>query len=338
MIVAESLGSEVNTRQACNALSIPRSGFYRWKHRDDKPDKVKIRPAPPLALSGEEDKKVMEILHSDRFVDMAPAEIHATLLDEGEYLCSPRTMYRKLEKHNEVRERRNQLRHPAYSKPELIAKAPNEVWSWDITKLKGPVKWTYFHLYVIMDIFSRYVVGWMIASQELSYLAKELIKQTCEKQGVQRDQLIIHSDRGTSMTSKTVALLMTDLGITKSLSRPHVSNDNPFSEAQFKTLKYRPEFPKRFGCIDDARIFSQGLFSWYNNVHYHSGIGYLSPVDVHYGRSEQIIKERQAVLATAYEKHPERFKGILPHPAAMPEAVWINKPLPERSESEGVVH
>ena len=234
MTVAQSLASEVNTRQACNALSIPRAGFYRWKHRDDKPDNVKIRPAPPLALSDEEDKKVMEILHSDRFVDMAPAEIHATLLDEGKYLCSPRTMYRKLEKHDEVRERRNQLRHPAYSKPELIAKAPNQVWSWDITKLKGPVKWTYFHLYVIMDIFSRYVVGWMIASQELSYLAKELIKQTCEKQGVQRDQLIIHSDRGTSMTSKTVALLMTDLGITKSLSRPHVSNDNPFSKLSSK--------------------------------------------------------------------------------------------------------
>jgi putative transposase len=336
MIVAESLAFDVNTRQACNALSIPRAGFYRWKNRNDKPDKVNIRPAPPLALSGEEDKRVMEILHSDRFVDMAPAEIHATLLDEGEYLCSPRTMYRKLEKHDEVRERRNQLRHPVYSKPELIAKAPNQVWSWDITKLKGPVKWTYFHLYVIMDIFSRYVVGWMIASQELSYLAKELIKQTCEKQGVQRDQLIIHSDRGTSMTSKTVALLMTDLGVTKSLSRPHVSNDNPFSEAQFKTLKYRPEFPKRFGCIGDARIFSQGLFSWYNNVHYHSGIGFLSPVDVHYGRSEQIIKERQAVLAAAYEKHPERFKGKLPHPTAMPEAVWINKPLPEKSG--GVVH
>ena len=243
-------------------------------------------------------------------------------------------MYRILEKHNEVRERRNQLSHPRYQKPELIADGPNQVWSWDITKLRGPVKWSYYYLYVILDIFSRYVVGWMVAGRELASLAAKLIETSCEKQGIEQEQLIIHSDRGPSMTSKSVALLLADLGITKSLSRPHVSNDNPYSESHFKTLKYRPEFPGRFGCQQDARSFCQGFFSWYNNGHYHAGIGFLTPQDVHYGRAEQIIKERQAVLMAAFIEHPERFKRRMPTPAPLPSAVWINKPITPKGDPE----
>jgi len=255
------------------------------------------------------------------------------LLDAGTYLCSVRTMYRILEENQEVRERRNQLRHPGYKKPELLATAPNQVWSWDITKLRGPVKWTYYYLYVILDIFSRYVVGWMVAHREKSALAKKLIEQSCEKQDIQRDQLIIHADRGPSMTSKPVAFLLADLGVTKSHSRPYVSNDNPYSESQFKTMKYRPDFPERFGCIEDSRSFGQDFFRWYNTEHYHSGIGYLTPEDVHYGRAEQIIKERERVLEAAFEKHPNRFKGKVPKPMALPGAVWINKPSPNESDS-----
>jgi len=332
MMVAESLAKEVNVRQACSALALPRSGFYRWRNHDKK--QKSSRPVSPLALTEEEQEVILNTLHSDRFVDMAPQEVYAALLDNGNYLCSVRTMYRLLDKHDEVKERRNQLRHPSYARPELIAEAPNRVWSWDITKLKGPVKWTYFYLYVILDIFSRYVVGWMIAHRELASLAKRLIEESCEKQGVQPERLIIHSDRGPSMTSKSVALLMADLGLMKSLSRPHVSNDNPYSESQFKTLKYRPEFPERFGCVQDARLFCQDFFRWYNVEHYHSGIGFLTPEDVHYGKAEKIIKKRQAVLNTAFLKYPERFKGKMPKPMALPQAVWINKPDLQKSDLE----
>ena len=332
MKIAESLAKEVNVKQACAALTIPRCGFYSWKRRDEKRRKERKRPVSPLALSEEEKQSVLDVLHSDRFVDRAPQEVYAALLDEGTYLCSVRTMYRILDNHDEVKERRDQLRHPSYKKPELIAAAPNQLWSWDITKLKGPVKWTYFYLYVILDIFSRYVVGWMIAHRELASLAKRLIEQSCEKQGIQQDQLIIHSDRGPSMTSKTVTLLLADLGITKSLSRPHVSNDNPYSESQFKTLEYRPEFPEGFGCAEDARFFCQDFFRWYNTEHYHSGIGFLTPEDVYYGRAEQIIKERQAVLNAAFIKHPERFKGKMPKPIILPPAVWINRPALPKSD------
>jgi putative transposase len=259
-------------------------------------------------------------------MDKAPTEVYASLLDEGTYLCSVRTMYRVLAENNEVRERRNQLRHPQYKKPELLATGPNQVWSWDITKLLGPVKWTYFYLYVIMDIFSRYVVGWMLAQRESAALAKRLIKDTCLKQNIGQQQLTIHADRGSSMTSKSVALLLADLGVTKSHSRPHVSNDNPYSESQFKTLKYRPEFPKRFGSIEDARGFCQQLFHWYNNEHYHSGIGLLIPEMIHYNRAEQVISAREKVLLAAYNAHPERFVRKQPKPATIPEAAWINPP------------
>jgi len=274
----------------------------------------------------EERQAVLDVLHSDRFVDLAPAQIWAQLLEENKYLCSVRTMYRILAAHAELRERRNQLRHPTYAKPELLATRPNEVWSWDITKLKGPVKWTYFYLYVILDIYSRYVVGWMVADREAASLAKRLIEESCENQQIEPGQLTIHADRGPSMTSKPVALLLADLGATKSHSRPHVSNDNPFSEAHFKTVKYRPEFPDRFGCIEDSRGFNRDLFDWYNNEHYHSGLNLLTPAMVHYGQADEIIRHRQQVLDCAYEHHPERFVNKRPEVLGPPKEVWINPP------------
>jgi len=334
MNMTASLAKEVNVRQACTALAVPRASFYRWQGRQDmgEASTKKLRPAPPLALSDEEEKTILDILHSDSFVDQPPQEIYNTLLDEGKYLCSVRTMYRILEKHGEVKERRNQLTHPHYQKPELLACAPNQLWSWDITKLKGPAKWTYYYLYVIIDVFSRYVVGWMVAHRELASLAQKLIEETCKKQNIQPGQLTIHADRGSSMKSKPVAFLMADLGITKSHSRPYVSNDNPYSESHFKTLKYRPEFPGNFGAIMDARGFCQPFFNWYNSEHYHSGIGFMTPEDLHYGRAGQVVKERQAVLDAAYEKNPKRFKGKTPTPAELPTAVWINKPALTSSE------
>lgn len=272
------------------------------------------------------------MLHEDRFVDKAPAEIYAALLDEGVYLCSIRTMYRILNEHGEVKERRNVLRHPEYTKPELLATAPNQVWSWDITKLKGPVKWTYYYLYVILDIFSRHVVGWMIAHRENAELAETLISETCERQEIDKDQLLIHSDRGSPMTSKAVALLLSDLGVTKSLSRPHVSNDNPFSESHFKTLKYQPTFPKNFGSIEDARAFCQYFFDWYNNEHYHSGIALLTPAMVHYGSAEECNRQRQEVLSAAFDAHPERFVSGHPKVLQLPKEVWINPPKPAKAD------
>ena len=247
-------------------------------------------------------------------------------MDEGEYLCSVRTMYRILDEEKAVRERRNQLVHPNYKKPELLATRPNEVWSWDITKLLGPQKWCYYHLYVILDIYSRYVVGWMLAHREAASLASRLIRETVEKQGVYEDQLTIHSDRGPSMGSQTVAQLLASLGVVKSHSRPHVSNDNPFSESQFKTMKYRPEFPNRFGGYEDALGHCRSFFKWYNDEHYHSGIGLLTPAMLHCGGAEKIIQDRAHVLQCAYEAHPERFVRGCPKPQTLPTAVWINPP------------
>jgi putative transposase len=327
-----ALGNEVGIRAACTALDVSRAGFYRWIA--PAPEKI-ARCAPPLALSASERSKVLDILHEDRFIDHAPPEIYAKLLDEKRYICSIRTMYRILEKEGEVKERRNQLSHSHYTKPEILAKAPNEVWSWDITKLKGPVKWTYYYLYVILDIFSRYVVGWMVAHRELAALARKLIEETMRKQSIQPGQLLVHADRGSSMTSKEVAFLLADLGVTKSHSRPSVSNDNPYSESQFKTMKYRPEFPDRFGSVEHARAFSQTFFPWYNTEHYHSGLGLLTPEDVHYGRAARIAEDRGEVLLAAYERHPERFKGRMPKPICVPQEVWINKPS---SKSDEEVH
>jgi putative transposase len=252
--------------------------------------------------------------------------VYATLLDEGRYLCSERTMYRLLAAHQEVRERRNQLQHPHYATPELLARRPNELWSWDITKLLGPAKWTYFYLYVMLDVFSRYVVGWMIAHRESAGLAERFIRETCARQGIERGQLTIHADRGPAMTSKPVALLLADLGVSKTHSRPHVSNDNPFSEAHFKTLKYRPAFPARFGSIQDARAHCHAFFVWYNTEHHHSGLGLLTPADVHHGLAEQRVAARAVALAAAYSAHRERFPGGAPHPPVRPTEVWINPP------------
>lgn len=326
MDAVEVLAPDVGTKSACKAFGISRAGLYRRRAISAAPRLVKKRCAPPRALSEPEKQDVLETLHSERFQDMAPHEVYATLLDEERYLCSIRTMYRILEENAEVKERRNQLRHPDYKKPELLATGPNQVWSWDITKLLGPVKWSYFHLYVILDIFSRYVVGWMVAPCESATLAKQLIGETCSKQNIQKEQLTIHADRGSSMKSKPVAFLMADLGITKTHSRPHTSDDNPFSEAQFKTLKYRPNFPDRFGCIEDARQFCRAFFPWYNNEHKHTGINLLSPSDVHHGEAETIIASRQIVLNTAYALHPERFVKKMPEHKPMQQAVWINLP------------
>jgi putative transposase len=290
------------------------------------------RPSPARTLSISERQVVLDLLHSERFADQAPQEVYAALLDEGQYLCSTRTMYRLLDEQGEVKERRNQLRHPAYQKPELLATGSNQVWSWDITKLLGPAKWSYFYLYVILDIFSRCVVGWMVAGRESAALAEKLILETCQKQGIQPGQLTLHADRGTSMKSKPVALLLSDLGVTKTHSRPNTSEDNPYSEAQFKTLKYRPDFPERFGSPEDARGFCQTFFTWYNKEHHHSGIGLLTPEVVHYGQAEAVFKIREKALMAAYEAHPERFVKKVPVPPRLPEAAWINRPKPVKSE------
>ena len=324
--VAEQLAKTVGIVEACRVLDIPRSSLYR--SRQPTVEQPKEATPSPRALSPAERTTVREVLDSQRFVDQSPQEVYATLIDEKRYLCSIRTMYRILEADKQVRERRNQLQHPNYVKPELLATRPNQLWSWDITKLLGPAKWTYYYLYVIMDIFSRYVVGWLIAERESASLAEELITATCIRQNIQPGQLTIHADRGSSMTSKSVAFLMADLGVTKTHSRPHVSNGNPYSESTFKTLKYRPDYPSRFGCPPDARGWAQDFFHWYNYEHHHSGLGLLTPADVHFGRAPAVIAQRQQVLAAAYAKNPERFVKGAPVAQPLPEAVWINPPKP----------
>ncbi len=322
----EELGATIGVEKACRVLSIPRSSLYRSHHLPNDP---KPRLPSPRALSEAETNAVRAILNSQRFQDQSPREVYATLIDEGQYLCSYRTMYRILDEHAEIRERRNQLRHPEYKKPELLATRPNQLWSWDITKLRGPAKWTYFYLYVILDVFSRYVVGWMIADQESAALAHLLIAETCDRQGILPEQLTIHADRGSSMTSKSVALLLADLGVIKTHSRPHVSDDNPYSEAHFKTLKYQPDFPGSFGCLADARAWAKRFFDWYNTQHHHTGIGLLTPADVHFGRAEAVRQQRQQVLALAFAKNPERFVKGSPQPPRLPPDVWINPPMAE---------
>lgn len=320
------LARKTSVQQACQALAYPRSSYYRQQQA-----KLTVRqrkPAPsPRALPQPERDAVQETLNSERFVDSSPRQVYGTLLDEGQYLCSVSTMYRILKDNDEVRERRNQKRHPAYKKPELVATAPNQVWSWDITKLRGPITHVYYYMYTILDIFSRYVVGYMIARRELAHLARQLVTDSCAKQGIESDQLILHADRGSSMKSKSLALLLADLGVGKSHSRPYTSNDNPFSEAQFKTMKYRPDYPDRFGSLADARIWARPFFHWYNNEHRHSNLGLMTPATVHYGRAGELTIQRQAVLQTAYEKYPERFVKGMPTPPKLPPAVWINPPL-----------
>jgi len=323
--LAQSIAGEVGIKAACDGLGITRSSYYR-RTRGAPPRVHKQRRPSSLALTVAEKDEVTALLDSQRFADKAPAAVYAMLLDEGRYLCSVRTMYRLLDERGEVRERRRQVQRPAYSKPELMATAPNQLWSWDITKLHGPAKWNYYYLYVILDVFSRYVVGWMVAPCESKALAVSLIEETCVKQGIKPDQLTIHADRGSSMKSKPVAFLMADLGITKTHSRPHVSDDNPFSEAQFKTLKYHSSFPGKFGCIQDARSHCRIFFPWYNHDHRHSGIGMMTPFDVHHGLGELKHGLRADVLESAFAAHPQRFKGRMPKPPALPTEVWINKP------------
>ncbi len=321
----------VGTRPACRALGAAPATIYR-RRRPPEPRPARPRAVPARALSEPEREAVLGVLHSERFVDCSPAQVWATLLDEGRYLASERTFYRLLAaRHGGVRERRKQLEHPAYAKPELLSERPNELWSWDISKLKGPAKWTHFYLYVILDVFSRYAVGWTVQHRENAQLAKALIGQAAEQQRITREQLTVHADRGPAMTSKPVAFLLADLGVLKSHNRPYTSTDNPYSEAHFKTLKYRPEFPDRFQNIEHARAFCRTFFDWYNHQHRHSGIGLMTPAAVHHGHAKALHAERQRVLTAAYAQTPERFVRRPPRPPALPTAVWINKPPTEEA-------
>jgi putative transposase len=319
----------IGTRPACRALGAAHATIYR-RRRPPVPRAPRPRPVPARALSGAEREAVLAELHSKRFVDCSPAQVWATLLDEGRYLASERTMYRLLAaNHGGVRERRDQLEHPGYAKPELLAERPNEVYSWDITKLLGPAKWTYYYLYVILDVFSRYAVGWTVQQRESAHVATDLIAQVCQQQDIARGQLTVHADRGSSMTSKPVAFLLADLGVTRTHNRPYTSADNPYSEAQFKTLKYRPAFPRRFASIEHARAHCREFFDYYNHHHRHSGLGLMTPASVHHGHAEQLHADRARVLDAAYAATPERFVHRPPRPPALPTAAWINKPNTE---------
>lgn len=323
----DELAPLIGRRGGCDALGRSRATHYRHR-RPPRHGPPAPRPRSPRALTATEATEIMATLNSERFCDQAPAQVWATLLDEGTYLGSISTMYRLLRAAHQVRERRAQARRPALIKPELVATAPNQVWSWDITKLRGPHKWTWFHLYVILDVHSRYAVAWLVAPRESHRLAEELIADAIYEQHVPAGQLALHADRGSSMTSKTVSQLLADLGVLQSHSRPHQSNDNPFSEANFKTLKYCPTFPKRFDSIHHARAFVDIFFEHYNNHHRHSGIGLHTPADVHHGRAPAVRAKRQIVLDSAYNAHPERFRRR-PVAPRIPEATWINRPEEE---------
>lgn len=323
--ITEQLAQTVPLTRACAALQVPRSTLYRLRRPRPTPKPAET-PGGRRALSTDEKGAVRDLLNSERFQDDAPREVFATLLDEGTYLCSVPTMYRILRENQEIRERRDQLRHPAYTKPELLATTPNQVWTWDITKMLGPVKWTYFYLYVLLDIFSRFVVGWLLAERESTDLAQILIAESCAREKIAPNQLMIHADRGAPMLAKPLVMLLADLRVGESHSRPHISNDNPFSEAQFKTLKYQPTYPERFGSQADARTWAQDFFRWYNFEHHHAGIGLMTPAAVHSGQAAQLWQNRQSVLQHAYAAHPERFVKGLPKPPTLPTAVWINPP------------
>ena len=344
MAGVQELTPALGASAACRALGLWRGAPARRQlllHRKafvGPPARRATRPRPPLALDAHERQVLLDTLNGKRFVDIAPAAVHATLLDEGRYLGSVRTMYRMLSANGGSRDRRDQLTHPAYAKPELLATAPNQVWSWDITKLKGPAKWTCFHLYVILDIFSRCVVGWLIALRESAELAQQLIAETVARHAIVPGTLTLHADRGASMRSKPVAALLVDLDIAKSHSRPHVSDDNPYSESQFKTMKYRPDFPQRFGCIEDARAHCQAFFPWYNTEHRHSGIGYMTPHAVHHGDANALLITRQASLDAAFLAHPNRFKYRKPQTHALPTAAWINPPQQEKHRALNPQH
>ncbi len=321
----DELDDDVDVISACAGVGLPRATYYRRRH-GAKRTPARPRPEPQRKLSQNERQRVLDVLTEPRFVDWAPIQVWAQLMQEGSYLCSPRTMHRILGENAPVRERRDQLRHPKYTAPQLMTTKPNELWSWDITKLLGPQKWTYYYLYVILDVFSRDAVGWLIAERESGALAKELVAETCSREGIEPGKLTMHSDRGSPMKSKVLGELYADLGITKTHSRPHVSNDNPFIESHFKTLKYRPEFPKRFGCLEDARRCFRDLFEWYNHEHHHSSLEYLTPHDVHSGLAKQRLAERHDVMLAAFQDHPERFVHGPPKQRELARAVWINPP------------
>ncbi len=327
----QELAPQLGVEAGCEVLGVPRASFYRAIAPPpvSQPEPATRSVVNHRALAPEEKQHILDHLHGERFIDRSPAEAYHTLLDEGTYLASLRTFYRILAENDEVRERRNQCRHPEYKKPELVATGPNQVWSWDITKLRGAAKFVYYYLYVILDIYSRYVVGWMLADRESGELATQLIRETCEKQGIQADQLTIHADRGAPMTAQPTVGLMARLGITPSHSRPHVSDDNPFSESQFKTLKYHPGFPGRFGSIEDAQAFCSPFFSWYNNEHRHSGIYFLTPSNAHHGNADAVLEARYLQRMEAYNRNPERFIGGPPRRLALPAAVYINPPRKE---------
>ncbi len=330
-------GPRLGVRALCEALPLPRATFYR--HRFPRYGPWPRRARPPRALAPVERAQVLAQLHAPRFADCAPGQVYARLLDEGTYLCSARTMYRVLAEAGEVRDRRDHCRHPRYAAPELLATAANQLWSWDITKLRGPSTWTWFYLYVLLDVFSRYVVGWLLAHQESARLAQQLIAATVAREGIAPGQLTVHADRGAAMTSKPVAFLLADLGITKTHSRPHVSNDNPYSEAQFKTLKYHPSFPDRFGSYEHGRAHCADFFPWYNTEHRHSGLGWHTPHAVHHGLAAAQRHQRAAVLTAAYAARPERFVRQVPVPPVLPTAVWINPPkLLGPAEDDGSVN
>jgi putative transposase len=332
------MAPRIGTRAACRAAGVAQATWYR-RHRASPaaprppvvPHKERVQPR---ALGPAERTAILSMLHSERFADLAPDEVWSVLLDEGTYLGSVSTYYRVLREAGESRERRRQATHPTAVKPELAATGPNQVWSWDITKLHGPAKWTYYHLYVILDIYSRYAVGWMVATRESAVLAEKLIAATCAKQGIARGQLSLHADRGSSMTSKPVALLLADLGVTQSHSRPHVSNDNPYSEAQFKTLKYRPAFPARFASVEAARAHCQDFFRWYNDEHRHGGLGLHTAADVHHGHAPAVQARRAQVLDAAYQAHPERFVSKPPAPPKLPGTSWINPPQEKEAATQ----
>jgi len=324
----DDLAAVTSIKQACGLLGASRATRYR-RRRPPGAGPPALRPAPSNALTEAERQRVLTVLRSDEYCDLAPAQVWARLLDDGIYLCSISTMYRLLAIAGENRERRRQRTHPAKKKPELIARRANEVWSWDITKLQGPERSVYYELFVIIDIFSRYVVGWMVSPAETGELAEAFIADTLHRHGIERDQLTLHADRGTSMTSKPVAQLLVDLGVARSHSRPHVSNDNPYSEANFKTLKYCPAFPGRFGSIHDARSFCAAFFDHYNHIHRHAGIGLHTPASVHYGTAGHIRAQRGVTLDAAYAANPARFGHRPPQPPKLPTVAWINEPSPE---------
>jgi putative transposase len=324
----EDLEAVTSTQAACDLLGASRATVYRRRRPPASRPPVS-RPEPANKLSETERQRILAVLRSDEYCDLAPAQVWARLLDDGVYLCSISTMYRLLAIAGENRERRRQRTHPARKKPELMATAPNGVWSWDITKLQGPERGVYYELFVIIDIFSRYVVGWMVSPAETGELAEAFLADALARQGIDRDQLAIHADRGTSMTSKPVAQLLVDLGVARSHSRPHVSNDNPYSESQFKTLKYCPAFPGRFGSIEDARSFCSTFFEHYNHIHRHAGIGLHTPASVHYGTAREIRAQRQVTLDAAYAAYPTRFRHQRPTPPRLPTIAWINEPSPE---------